>query len=85
MTENHKKIAKNTIILYLRMLFIALLSFYTVRIVLDALGVEDYGIYNVVAGVVALSSFIPTALSSATQRYFSFALGEKNQSKLTFV
>ena len=73
MTENHKKIAKNTIILYLRMLFIALLSFYTVRIVLDALGVEDYGIYNVVAGVVALSSFIPTALSSATQRYFSFA------------
>ncbi len=59
------------------MLFIALLSFYTVRIVLDALGVEDYGIYNVVAGIVALSSFIPSALSSATQRYFSFALGEK--------
>lgn len=57
------------------MLFIALLSFYTVRIVLDALGVEDYGIYN----VVALSSFIPSALS---QRYFSFALGEKNQNKL---
>ncbi len=82
MTDNHKKIAKNTIILYLRMLFIALLSFYTVRIVLDALGVEDYGIYNVVAGIVALSSFIPSALSSATQRFFSFALGEKNQNKL---
>ena len=58
MIQNHKKIAKNTIILYLRMLFIALLSFYTVRIVLDALGVEDYGIYNVVAGIVALSCFI---------------------------
>lgn len=82
MTQNNKRIAKNTIVLYIRMFFIALLSFYTVRIVLDALGVEDYGIYNVIAGVVALSSFIPTALSSATQRYFSFALGEKNQNKL---
>ena len=64
------------------MLVIALISFYTVRVVLDVLGVEDYGIYNVVAGIVALSSFIPMALSSATQRYFSFALGENNLVKL---
>ncbi|WP_312943386.1 oligosaccharide flippase family protein [Stutzerimonas kunmingensis] len=82
MNSKHKKVAKNTLILYFRMLFIALISFYIVRVVLDALGVEDYGIYNVVAGIVALSSFIPTALSSATQRYFSFALGENDLAKL---
>ncbi len=64
------------------MICIALVSFYTVRVVLDVIGVEDYGIYNVVVGIVALSSFIPTALSSATQRYFSFALGENNLIKL---
>lgn len=82
MSNKYKRIATSTLILYFRMIIIALISFYTIRVVLDVLGVEDYGIYNVVAGIVALSSFIPMALSSATQRYFSFALGEKNLVKL---
>ena len=58
MTQNYKRIAKNTMFLYFRMIIIMAVSFYTVRIILDTLGVEDYGIYNVVAGIVALSCFI---------------------------
>ena len=58
MQQNYKRIAKNTMFLYFRMIIIMAVSFYTVRIFLDTLGVEDYGIYNVVAGIVALSCFI---------------------------
>ena len=58
MQQNYKRIAKNTMFLYFRMIIIMAVSFYTVRIILDTLGVEDYGIYNVVAGIVALSCFI---------------------------
>ena len=58
MQQNYKRIAKNTMFLYFRMIIIMAGSFYTVRIILDTLGVEDYGIYNVVAGIVALSCFI---------------------------
>ena len=58
MQQNYKKKEKNTMFLYFRMIIIMAVSFYTVRIILDTLGVEDYGIYNVVAGIVALSCFI---------------------------
>ena len=58
MQQNYKRIANNTMFLYFRMIIIMAVSFYTVRIILDTLGVEDYGIYNVVAGIVALSCFI---------------------------
>ena len=54
--ENNKRIAKNTAMLYVRMLFIIAVSLYTSRIILQALGVEDYGIYNAVGGVVAMFS-----------------------------
>ena len=57
-TENTKRIAKNTLMLYVRMLFGMLVSLYTSRVVLNALGVEDYGIYNVVGGFVATLSII---------------------------
>lgn len=60
-------------------------SLYTVRIVLNTLGVEDYGLYNVVGGVVALLSFLPSAMASATQRFFSHALGQDDQNKLNQV
>ena len=53
-SENTKRIAKNTLILYVRMLFSMLVSLYTSRVVLNALGVEDYGIYNIVGGFVAM-------------------------------
>ena len=74
-SQNNKRIAKNTLMLYFRQILILLVSLYTVRVVLDVLGVEDYGIYNVVAGIVTLFSFLNGTMASATQRFFSFALG----------
>ncbi|WP_372776555.1 lipopolysaccharide biosynthesis protein [Mangrovibacterium sp.] len=80
--SNNKRIAKNTLMLYFRQVLILLVSLYTIRIVLDVLGVEDYGIYNVVGGVVMLFSFLSGTMASASQRFFSFALGENNTEKL---
>lgn len=57
-SNNNKRIAKNTLILYFRILFMMVVSLYTSRIILNVLGVEDFGIYNVVGGVVAMFSFI---------------------------
>lgn len=80
--ENNKRIAINTLMLYFRQILILLISLYTVRIVLDALGIEDYGIYNVVGGIVSLFSFLGNSMASATQRFFSFALGKNDLEKL---
>jgi len=77
--ENNKRIAKNTLMLYFRQILILLVSLYTVRVVLNALGVEDYGIYNVVAGIVSFFSFLSGTMASATQRFFSFALGQRDE------
>lgn len=66
------RIAKNTMFLYARMFVIMLVSLYTSRVVLQALGVEDYGVYNVVAGSVALFGFMNSAMSMATQRFLNF-------------
>lgn len=74
--ENTKRIAKNTLMLYGRMLFSMLVSLYTSRVVLQALGVEDYGIYNVVGGVVAMFSMISSSLSSSVSRFLTFELGK---------
>lgn len=74
--ENTKRIAKNTLMLYVRMLFSMLVSLYTSRVVLQALGVEDYGIYNVVGGVVAMFSMISSSLSSSVSRFLTFELGK---------
>lgn len=81
-TERNKRIAKNTLMLYFRQLLILFVSLYTVRVVLDQLGVEDYGIYGAVGGLVALSAFLPGSLAQATQRFFAFALGEQNNERL---
>jgi O-antigen/teichoic acid export membrane protein len=70
-----KRIAKNTLMLYFRQIFIMLVSLYTVRAVLETLGTEDYGIYNVVAGVVTMFSFLSGSMATASQRYFSFEIG----------
>jgi O-antigen/teichoic acid export membrane protein len=64
--------------LYFRQILIMLVSLYTVRVVLNTLGAEDYGIYNVVAGVVVLFSFLNGAITSATQRFLNYALGQNN-------
>lgn len=75
-SANNKRIAKNTLLLYVRTLFIMLVTLYTSRVVLNTLGISDYGIYNVVGGVVAMFGFINSSMASATQRYITFALGK---------
>ena len=77
-----KRIAKNTVMLYIRMLFMMCISLYTSRIILQTLGVVDYGIYNVVWGVATMFSFLNAALSSSTQRYLTFELGGGNSLRL---
>jgi len=80
--SNSKRIAKNTLMLYFRQILIMLVSLYTVRVVLNVLGAEDYGIYNVVAGVVTMFKFLANSMATASQRYFSFDLGKENFGRL---
>jgi O-antigen/teichoic acid export membrane protein len=82
MPSKSKRIAKNTILLYLRMLLHLGVSLYTSRIVLSTLGIEDFGVYSIVAGVVILFSFFNTAMSVATQRFLSYEIGKNNFEKL---
>ena len=77
-SENNKRIAKNTGMLYVRMLLMMCVTLYTSRVVLEALGVEDYGINNVVAGFVSILGFYTSSLSNAAQRYLSLGLGQNN-------
>lgn len=84
-SSNNKRIAKNTLLLYMRMLFMMAISLYTSRVVLNTLGVVDYGVYNVVGGVVAMFGFINGSMSSATQRYITFALGRGDMVRLRTV
>ena len=81
-SQNNKRIAKNTLLLYFRMLLTMVVSLYTSRVVLGALGVEDYGIYNVVGGVVAMFSMLSGSLSAAISRFITFELGTGNKDKL---
>lgn len=87
MDTNKKIIAKNTVFLYFRMMLTMIIALYTSRIVLNVIGVEDYGIYQTVGGIVALLSFVNGALSSGSSRFLTFELGTGNKEKLekTFV
>lgn len=76
--SNSERIAKNTIFLYIRMLVLMLVSLYTSRVVLAALGVEDYGVYNVVGGIVVLFTFLNNAMVTSTQRYLNYELGRND-------
>lgn len=69
--DNKKRIAKNTLLLYIRMLFLMVISLYTSRVILNALGVNDFGIYNVVGGVVAMFSILSGSLSAAISRFIT--------------
>lgn len=75
--SNQKTILKNTIFLYLRMFIVLTVSLFTTRVVLDKLGVENYGIYNIVGSVVVAFTFVNNALTSASQRFYSYALGKE--------
>ena len=72
---NNKRIAKNTTFLYIRMFLVLLVSLFTTRVVLNALGVVDYGINNVVAGFVSMFAFLNTSMSNGVQRFYNFSLG----------
>lgn len=78
-TERNKRIAKNTLYLYIRLVFVLLVSLYTSRVVLQILGVVDYGIYNVVAGFVSMLALLSTALTGATQRFYNYELGKNGE------
>ena len=83
--SNNKRIAKNTMLLYFRMLIMMGVGLYTSRIVLSALGISDYGINNVVGGVVTMASFLNAGLTAATQRFISYELGRGDTDKLADV
>ena len=78
----NKRIVKNSALLYVRMFITLCISLYTSRAFLDALGAEDYGIYNVVAGFVSLLSIITSTITSATQRFITYEIGTGNKEKL---
>lgn len=82
---DNKRIAKNTLFLYFRMFLIMGVTLYTSRVTLKILGIEDYGIYNVVGGIVMMFSFLNGSLSGATSRYLTFELGKKNYIRLNQV
>lgn len=79
---NNRTIAKNTIFLYFRMMFTMLVSLYTSRVILDVLGIDDYGIYQAVGGVVAMLAFVNGALANGTSRFITFELGKGCYEKL---
>ena len=82
MNSDNKRIAKNTVLLYIRTLFIMLISLYTSRVVLATLGVKDYGIYNVVGGVIAMFNVVSGSISNAISRFITFELGKGDIKKL---
>lgn len=84
-SANNRRIAKNTVMLYFRMFLILAVTLYTSRVILATLGVEDFGIYNVVGGVVAMFSIISGTLSAAISRFITFELGRNNLKRLKIV
>ncbi len=80
--ENNKRIAKNTLLLYFRMLLTMVISLFTSRIILNTLGVVDYGIYNVVGGVVTMFTLVSGSLSASVTRFLTFELGKGNMTQL---
>ena len=81
-SSNNKRIAKNTVMLYIRMLLSTVVSLYTSRVVLQTLGVEDYGIYGVVGGVVAMFSFLNSSMAGATSRFLTYEMGKGDKERL---
>ena len=80
---SNKRIAKNTLFLYFRMILLMVIGLYTSRKTLQLLGVDDYGIFNVVAGVVAMFSIFSSSLTSAISRYITFEIGKGRKERLS--
>lgn len=77
--QSNKRIAKNTLFLYIRMAIVMAINLYVTRVVLDVLGVSDYGIYNVVCGFVSLFGFLNTSMANGIQRFYNFELGKNGE------
>lgn len=86
-THDSKRLAKNTLVLYVRMLFTVGISFYTARVILAGLGVSDYGLYNVIGGFVAMFYMVTSALSNAVTRFLTYEMGKGDSQRMsmTFV
>jgi len=85
MEDNNKRIAKNTLVLYVRMVFMMAVALYTSRINLESLGIVDYGVYNAVGGMVAMFSILSGSLSVAIGRYLTYELGTGNRERLNTI
>lgn len=84
-SNSNSRIAKNTIFLYLRMILLMAVSLYTSRVVLSTLGIEDYGVYNIVGGFIGMLAFLNGAMSGSTQRFITIELGRGNNESLKTV
>lgn len=82
-SANNKRVAKNTLFLYLRMIIVMGITLYTTRALLAALGVEDYGVYNVVCGFVSMFSFLNTSMANGTQRFYNYEIGKNGESRVS--
>ena len=82
MASDNKTIAKNTVFLYIRTFVTMIISLYTSRVILQVLGIDDYGIYQAVGGIVGILSFLNSALSVGTSRFITFELGTGNKERL---
>ena len=80
--QNGRRIARNAVLLYLRMFLLMFIGLFTSRVVLRELGVEDYGVWNAVGGVVTMFTFITTSISSAISRYLAFEIGRSDSGRL---
>ena len=84
-SANNKRIVKNTLMLYFRMILLLVISLYTSRVILRELGVDDYGIYNVVGGIIVILSFLNNAMASGTQRFLNVEMGKEDQTAVNKV
>ena len=78
---NKRRIIKNTLFLYLKVIVNTIVLLYSTSLILNALGVIDYGIYGVVGGVIAMLGYLNTAMAKTTQRFLSFAEGKRDKAK----
>ncbi|WP_064976213.1 lipopolysaccharide biosynthesis protein [Alistipes provencensis] len=84
-SRNNTRLAKNTLVLYVRMIIMMIIGLFTSRVIFNALGVSDYGLYNVTSSVITMFGFIDATLFSGTQRFMSFSLGRDNSDELKSV
>ena len=82
-SDNNKRIAKNTLFLYVRMVVVMLITLYTTRALLGVLGISDYGIYNVVCGLVSMFGFLNTSMANGVQRFYNYELGKGHQNQIS--